>query len=209
MGIREKPVETNMYYCKSRYYVLEWCRWLNGDHICYLDLEDINGMNLFSYCNNNPMMLVDDEGDFAISLGFAIACGLVALFAAVSVAVSKPEVSSNLVSDVEFGPKSFGDFIIKSVADRFILATLPYLLTFVALDNVMMSKKKNPNPNARPDQKKQGREVGNKARFHDSWQPRNNYRNPKKRKKHTPGRAHRKFFEAILLFLLMKGIERY
>ncbi|MDE7100448.1 MAG: hypothetical protein K2O05_01175, partial [Anaeroplasmataceae bacterium] len=37
--------ETRMYYCKSRYYVHEWCRWLNGDNVAYLDTEDINGMN--------------------------------------------------------------------------------------------------------------------------------------------------------------------
>lgn len=201
--------ETNMYYCKSRYYVPEWCRWLNGDHAAYLNPEDIDGLNLFTYCENNPVMLVDEEGNFAISLGFAIACGLAALFAMATALVTKPEISSGLVADIESGLKSFGDFIVKSVTETIVMTSIPYMLTFAALDNVMMSKKKNPNPNARPDQKKQGREVGNKGRYHDSWQPRNNYRNPKKRKKHTPGRDHRKFFKAIILFLLMKGIERY
>ena len=47
--------ESNMYYCKSRYYVHEWCRWLNGDNVANLDTENINGMNLFSYCGNNPI----------------------------------------------------------------------------------------------------------------------------------------------------------
>ena len=27
--------ESNMYYCKSRYYVPEWCRWLNADSIVF------------------------------------------------------------------------------------------------------------------------------------------------------------------------------
>lgn len=55
--------ETNMYYCKSRYYVPEWCRWLNGDSIGCVNLQDINGMNLFSYCENNPIMLFDESGN--------------------------------------------------------------------------------------------------------------------------------------------------
>ncbi|MDE6947142.1 MAG: hypothetical protein K2P14_08170, partial [Anaeroplasmataceae bacterium] len=31
-------------------------------------LKNINGMNLFSYCKNNPIMYVDENGNFAISL---------------------------------------------------------------------------------------------------------------------------------------------
>ncbi|WP_286224293.1 RHS repeat-associated core domain-containing protein, partial [Thomasclavelia cocleata] len=47
--------ETSMYYCKSRYYVPEWGRFLTPDSIEYLDPSNINGMNLFSYCGNDPM----------------------------------------------------------------------------------------------------------------------------------------------------------
>ena len=51
--------ETNMYYCKSRYYVPEWCRWLNADSIDYLEPESLSGMNLFAYCGNDPVNCVD------------------------------------------------------------------------------------------------------------------------------------------------------
>ena len=54
--------ETSMYYCKSRYYVPEWCRWLNGDNVSYLQVQSINDMNLFSYCCNNPIMFSDSLG---------------------------------------------------------------------------------------------------------------------------------------------------
>ncbi|MDE5539331.1 MAG: RHS repeat-associated core domain-containing protein [Bacilli bacterium] len=53
--------ESNMYYCKSRYYVPEWCRWLNGD-VSSLNPSSINGMNLFSYCDNNPICIVSGFG---------------------------------------------------------------------------------------------------------------------------------------------------
>lgn len=54
-----------MYYCKTRYYVPEWCRWLNADSVDYLDPETLNGLNLFAYCNNNPIMYTDPKGNLA------------------------------------------------------------------------------------------------------------------------------------------------
>ncbi len=48
--------ETNMYYCNSRYYVPEWCRWLTIDSVEYLEPGSINGLNLYTYCSNNPKM---------------------------------------------------------------------------------------------------------------------------------------------------------
>ena len=56
-------VETNMFYCKSRYYNPLWCRFINIDSVGCLDTENINGMNLYCYCMNNPVMLVDENGD--------------------------------------------------------------------------------------------------------------------------------------------------
>ncbi len=59
--------ETSMYYCKSRYYVPEWCRWLNGDNVSYLEVEKLDNLNLFSYCNNNPVMGYDPTGQWSWS----------------------------------------------------------------------------------------------------------------------------------------------
>ncbi|MDE6442403.1 MAG: hypothetical protein K2L12_06615 [Clostridia bacterium] len=54
--------ETKLYYLKSRYYDPETGRFLNMDSIDYADPETINGLNLFAYCNNNPVMNVDTTG---------------------------------------------------------------------------------------------------------------------------------------------------
>lgn len=51
-----------MYYCKTRYYIPEWCRWLNADSVDYLDPESINGLNIFAYCCKNPVMYYDPSG---------------------------------------------------------------------------------------------------------------------------------------------------
>jgi RHS repeat-associated protein len=53
--------ETGFYYCQSRYYNPEWCRWISADVL--LDTEvGILGTNVYAYCNNNPVMLVDPSG---------------------------------------------------------------------------------------------------------------------------------------------------
>lgn len=47
--------ESSMYYCKTRYYVPQWGRWLSADSIEYLKPESINKLNLYTYANNNPV----------------------------------------------------------------------------------------------------------------------------------------------------------
>ena len=56
--------DAQMYYCKSRFYVPSWHRWLNSDSINYLEPKNITSLNLFTYCNNNPVMYVDENGKF-------------------------------------------------------------------------------------------------------------------------------------------------
>ena len=55
-------VETGLYYLQSRYYDPQTGRFINIDDISYLDPENINGLNLFAYCSDNPVMRVDPNG---------------------------------------------------------------------------------------------------------------------------------------------------
>ncbi len=59
--------ESGMYYCHTRYFVPEWGRWLNADHASFLQFDNINGMNLFAYCNNSPVMYSDPSGQIGLS----------------------------------------------------------------------------------------------------------------------------------------------
>ena len=54
--------ETGLYYLKSRYYDPEICRFITIDDISYIDPETINGLNLYAYCGNNPVMFTDPNG---------------------------------------------------------------------------------------------------------------------------------------------------
>ena len=64
--------DIEMYYCKSRFYVPKWRRWLNSDSINYLEPQNITCLNLFAYCNNNPVMYVDENGNFAFFILTAV-----------------------------------------------------------------------------------------------------------------------------------------
>ena len=54
--------ETKLYFLKTRYYDPEVGRFMTIDGIEYLDPDTINGLNLYAYCGNNPVMMTDEDG---------------------------------------------------------------------------------------------------------------------------------------------------
>ena len=54
--------ETGLYFLKTRYYDPEVGRFITIDDISYIDPETINGLNLYAYCGNNPVMGYDPDG---------------------------------------------------------------------------------------------------------------------------------------------------
>ncbi len=54
--------ETGLYYLNSRYYDPRIGRFINADSIAYLAPESINGLNLYAYCGNNPIVYADPYG---------------------------------------------------------------------------------------------------------------------------------------------------
>lgn len=54
--------EFGLYYLKSRYYDPALGRFISPDAVDYLNPQMVGGMNLYSYCLNNPVMGVDPDG---------------------------------------------------------------------------------------------------------------------------------------------------
>ena len=72
--------ESGLYYLNSRYYNPEWGRFINADDTDTLlcSPNELTDKNLYSYCDNNPVVRVDRGGDFwetvfdVVSLGASV-----------------------------------------------------------------------------------------------------------------------------------------
>ena len=108
--------ETQLFYCNSRYYSPELCRWISPDSIEYLDPKSINGLNLYCYCENNPVMGYDPNGNVnwwkvgaialaaaavitgtvltVVTFGAGSVAGTIAITAAITLAAKTAEVAT-------------------------------------------------------------------------------------------------------------------
>ena len=85
--------ETGLYYLGSRYYDPVTCRMINADTTDVLTAstdQPNHDKNLFAYCDNNPVMRMDDGGEFWKEIGtmfakVAVVAAAVAVVAAVAV----------------------------------------------------------------------------------------------------------------------------
>lgn len=57
--------DTGFYYLKARYYDPETGRFISQDSTDYANPKAISGLNLYAYCGNNPVMLIDPAGTMA------------------------------------------------------------------------------------------------------------------------------------------------
>ncbi len=69
---------SGLYYLNARYYSPTWRRFISPDDTAYLELGTPNGINLYIYCNNDPVNYADPSGCIAIS---TIIIGCLAAFA--------------------------------------------------------------------------------------------------------------------------------
>lgn len=66
--------ETGLYYCNARYYSPKWRRFISPDDTSYLNAENVNGLNQYCYCGNDPVNYCDPSGhSFIASLLIGLA----------------------------------------------------------------------------------------------------------------------------------------
>ena len=94
--------DLNMYYLMTRYYDPQTGRFINADTIEYLDPEAINGLNLYAYCNSNPVMNTDSTGCNPIL--FAILTTVIVAIGAVVGAVLGANLSENIEGNIDATP---------------------------------------------------------------------------------------------------------
>jgi len=78
--------ETDFYYLHTRYYSPEICRFISADQPELVPTlsKTLGQLNLFAYCNNNPIMYTDPEGRLAASTVITIALVVIGALAGVS-----------------------------------------------------------------------------------------------------------------------------
>jgi RHS repeat-associated protein len=59
--------DLELYCLKTRFYNPVLLRFITSDSIEYLDSSGIIGLNLYAYCGYDPVNMIDEEGNFAIS----------------------------------------------------------------------------------------------------------------------------------------------
>ena len=60
--------DIKMYYLVTRYYDPKIGRFINADTPNYLNPNTVNGLNLYAYCGNNPIMCIDPSGHEPLSI---------------------------------------------------------------------------------------------------------------------------------------------
>ena len=57
--------DLGMYYLQSRYYDAKICRFINADSALY---HSMLGYNLYAYCENNPVIMIDITGQYCVAI---------------------------------------------------------------------------------------------------------------------------------------------
>ena len=128
--------ETALYYLNSRYYDPEAGRFLNMDGLSYLEPMAFNGLNLYAYCGNNPVMYSDPSGNSAVLIGLLIGLAVgVALgvgYAAYTDYQDDNSINGSIGWQAYVGYGLVGGFI-GSVLGAGIGYLLPFINTFVGM----------------------------------------------------------------------------
>ena len=204
--------DLRFYYLNSRYYDPFVCRFINADSALY---HHMLGYNMLVYTSNNPVNYIDYTGENEQAILEIIA----SLGGIVDDTPTYVDDIALLVVAAMLGSVDVGDNIQKSNGYLYYYCfDLEYQQNLIVDTNNIPSKRINvegavkivafcitllldenydPNPYARPGEKKQNRENRSKSRTKDGWEPRNNRRDgrPAKPKSHTPSKkGHKKYF---------------
>ena len=95
--------DLKLYYLMSRYYDPETGRFISPDSIDYLEPETITGVNLYSYCYNNPVMYSDPSGHSAILFAIGIGALLGGIYGGFSAAVNGQNILAGIAINAVVG----------------------------------------------------------------------------------------------------------
>ena len=192
--------DLGMYYLQSRYYDANICRFINADSALY---HSMLGYNMFAYCENNPVNYYDPCGESATAIiqWWTSLLGTISVIEPTLIVETILIIGIVVICGISLGQKAYEtiDFVINvtnkpKVTDS-ITQEVEDAFGETTISEVKTRTKEEADPNRRPNQKKQGREVKSKSRL-GNWSDRNNKRHGRaKLPKHTPSKkGHKKYF---------------
>ena len=101
-----------MYYCNSRYYNPEWGRWIQPDGVKYLEPNNINGLNLYSYANNNPIGIAYRSSSVGVSVPNQLINQNFSLLMVHNLGINKINYSSSVHWKNELFAKDWPSFLV-------------------------------------------------------------------------------------------------
>ena len=166
-------VETKLYYLQSRYYDPETCRFINADSLLVAGDDYIQGVNMFAYCQNNPVMYSDPSGREATYHPALLGLCEIILSAGIIAAVLPNEEAIKLTRDlVDIGVSSGGMLdIAKSLAG---INDESYDLAVKRNDNFKQRKDPKKGSDKRRPTGERERNVGHKNGEEHSRVPKGN-----------------------------------
>ena len=143
--------DTGLYYLNTRYYDPELGRFINADAIGILNTaqEELNGLNLYAYCFNNPVNDIDENGNWSWKRFWKAVAVIVVTAVAVAVTVATFGTGSivggaivagtvaagaNVFNQTVIENKSFGEVDWASVGIDFLATTLS---SFIPGNNIV------------------------------------------------------------------------
>ena len=102
--------DTGLYYLRSRYYDPEIGRFINADDTAYLGYDSSPlSMNIFAYCENNPVCRIDING--RVSVGIVVADSIVMVGGVAGVVAFKKSLAVKMYLLSIANAKTKKDFI--------------------------------------------------------------------------------------------------
>ncbi len=125
--------DTQLYYLSSRYYNPELCRLISSDDsdTLFYTPDDVTDKNLFAYCDNNPVVRADSDGDvWHIIAGAVVGATINASCAAISTFSETGKVNIGAIAVSALSGAITGALSVSCVS-RFAMIAVSGVMAFV------------------------------------------------------------------------------